>query len=399
MSLERDNSTASTTSVAQANWVGAWYAAPTQMIPANLSGRTLRQIVHLNAGGEQIRLRLSNRYGDAPVTLRSISMGQGVSSPLVRPDSRDVLFEGQAMVTLEPGQEIVSDPVVFRVEAMTNLAITFFLEQGESMTGHTNAQQTSYVTGVGNYTAVPAEAAFLVYPLMTSCWYLITGIDVLPTSNLNVVVAFGSSTTDGYGSTLNANKRWPDYLAHRLINAGGTRIMSVLNAGISGNQLTSSDVPQLAGTGMPRLLFGEAGNQRIVWDALTQPGATDLIVHIGSNDLRFDVSGETLISGLQQLVEQARTRYQKVFGTTILPGGYSPGQAAQRQIVNTWIREQGSQWFDEIFDFATPLRSPENDAVLNPAYDSGDGMHPNDEGYRLMAEAVDINLLTGSPER
>jgi lysophospholipase L1-like esterase len=369
------------------------------MIPVNVSGRTLRQIVHLSAGGEQIRLRLSNRYGDTPVTLRSISVGQAMSGPFVRPGSRDVLFEGQTMVTLEPGQEIVSDPIALRVEALTNLAITFFLEQGESMTGHTNAQQTSYVTGIGNYTAAPAEAAFLVYPLMTSCWYLITGIDVLPTYNLNAVVTFGSSATEGYGSTLNANNRWPDYLARRLMNAGEARIMSVLNAGIGGNQLTSSDVPQLLGTGMPHLIFGEAGNRRLAWDALTQPGATDLIVNIGANDLRLGVSGETLITGFQQLVEQARTRYQKVFGTTLLPGGFSPEQAAQRQIVNTWVREQGSQWFDAVFDFATPLRSSKNEAVLNPAYDSGDGMHPNDEGYRLMAEAVDINLLTGSSER
>lgn len=402
MSSERNDqvyqASMSATSASQSNWVGAWYAAPTQMLTANLSGRTFRQIVHLHAGGEQLRVRLSNRYGDASVTLRSVSVGRVLSGPVVQTSSKDVLFEGQTTVTLEPGQEITSDPVNLRVEALTNLAITFFLERGESITGHVGAQQTSYVAGVGNYTTVPAEVAFLVYPLMTASWWLISGIDVLPTSPLNAVVAFGSSTTDGFGSTRDANTRWPDYLARRLMDAGGTRIMSVLNAGIGGNQLTSSEVPQLVGTGMPRLLFGEAGSQRLAWDVLAQPGATDLIVHIGSNDLRLGVSGETVISGFQQLVKQARTRYQKVFSTTILPGGYSSEQAAQRQIVNTWIREQGSQWFDAIFDFATPLCSPENEAVLNLAYDSGDGIHPNDEGYRLMAEAVDIHQLTGSPD-
>ncbi len=247
------------TSAPQARWVGAWYAAPSQLLSANLSGRTLRQIVNLHAGGEQVRLRLSNRYGDAPVTLRSVSVGQALGGPVVGLGKKDVLFEGQTTVTLEPGQEMTSDPVALRVEALTNLAITFFLVQGESVTGHLSAQQTSYVTGMGDYTSVPAEAAFLFYNLMTtSCW-LITGIDVLPTSSLNAVVAFGSSVTDGFGSTLNANRRWPDYLARQLMDAGGTRFMSVLNAGISGNQLTSSEVPQLMGTGMPRLLLERLG--------------------------------------------------------------------------------------------------------------------------------------------
>jgi lysophospholipase L1-like esterase len=381
----------------QANWVGAWYAAPTRMISANLSGRTLRQIIHLHAGGKQVRLRLSNRYGDASITLASIRVGQVLNGPLMRSGEHVVRFEGHTTVTLEPGQEMVSDPVALEVEAFSDLAITFFLAQGESLTGHLGAQQTSSVSALGDVTAAPAEAMLFVYPLLTTSWWLLTGIDVLPSAPLNAVVAVGSSTTDGFGSTLNANRRWPDYLAYRLRDAGGTRFMSVLNAGIGGNQLTASELPLFAQAGMPQGLFGEAGNRRMEWDVLAQPGATDLIVHIGSNDLRCGVSAETLIEGFHFLVKQARTRYQKVFGTTILPGGYSPEQALQRQKVNSWMREQANQCFDAIFDFATPLRSPDDEAVLHPAYDSGDGIHPNDGGYRLMAQAVEISQLTGSP--
>ena len=172
--------------------------------------------------------------------------------------------------------------------------------------------------------------------------------------------------------------------------------MSVLNDGISGNQLTSSEIPKRAETGMLRFLFGEAGTQRLAWDAMEQPGAMDLIVHIGSNDLRFGVSGETLINAFQQVVSRARKTYKRVFGTTILPGGHSPEQEEERHLVNTWMLEQGNQWFDAVFDFAKPLCSPENEAVLNPTYDSGDGIHPNDRGYQLMAAAVDISQLTGS---
>lgn len=383
----------------QATWVRAWYAAPSPMVSANLRGRTLRQIVHLHAGGEQLRLRLSNRYGDTPVTLSSMSIGQVLQGPVLTSGVHIVRFEGQATLTLEPGQEMVSDPVALRVEAFSDLAITFVLTEGESLTVHWRAQQTSYVSGIGNATAVPAEATSFAYPLQTTSWWLITGIDVLPSSPLNAVVAFGSSTTDGVGSTLNANKRWPDVLARRLRDAGGTHFMSVINAGLSGNQLTSSERPQAREAGMPPLLFGQAGMQRLAWDVLGQPGATDLIVHIGSNDLRFGVGAARLIEAFQQLAGQARQSYQRVFGTTILPGGYPPTQVEQRHLVNTWLQEQGRQCFDAIFDFATPLASPDDEAMLHPAYDSGDGIHLNDEGYRLMAEAVDLSQLTGSPAR
>ena len=390
-----------------AHWVGAWYAAPSRMLQADLSGRTLRQIVHLHAGGEQLRLRLSNRYGDGPVTLASVSVGLVLQGPVVSGE-RAVCFAGQTKVTLEAGQEVVSDPVALRVEAFSNLAITFYVAQGESLTGHWTAQQTSYISGLGDVTAVPAEATFLAYPLLTASWWLISGIYVLPSAPLNAVVAFGSSTTDGFGSTLDANRRWPDYLARRLKDAGGTRFMPVINAGLSGNQLTSSELPQLEGAGessfipgmssFSPLMFGEAGRQRLDWDVLAQPGATDLIVHIGSNDLRFGVAGAALIEAFKQVVRQARQTYRRVFGTTILPGGYLAEQVEQRQLLNTWMSEQGNQWFDAVFDFATPLASPGDEALIHQAYDSGDGIHPNDEGYRLMAEAVDISLLSGSME-
>jgi len=380
------------------NWVAAWYAAPVRMLSAGLSGRTFRQQVHLHAGGSQVRVRLSNRYGDDAITLSSVSVENVNKNPLLVSQAHVVHFEGNPTVTLKPGQEIMSDPVTMQVDAFSNLTITFYLAQGEALTGHSGARQISSISGIADVTKMPREASFLAYPLLTASWWLISGVDVLPSHPLNAVVTFGSSTTDGYGSTPNENRRWPDYLARRLADAGEARFMSVINAGIDANQLTSSAIPIPPGLMIPPFLFGDAGLQRLNWDVLAQPGATDLIVHIGSNDLRLEIAGSTVIEGFQQLSQQVRKTYRKVFGTTILPGGYSASQAEQYQLVNTWIREQGHQWFDAVFDFASALASPDQKAVLNPLYDSGDGLHPNDEGYRVMADAVDISQLSGSPD-
>ena len=157
--------------------------------------------------------------------------------------------------------------------------------------------------------------------------------------------------------------------------------MAVVNAGLSGNQLTSSELSQTAG--LSRFFFGEAGIQRLAWDVLTQPGATDLIMNIGANDLRSDVPALKLINGYQEMTKEARKIYRRVFGTTVLPGGYLQEQAEQHRLVNAWIRGEGRiQCFDAVFDFAKSVSSEKDEAILQPAFDSGDGIHPNDEGYR-----------------
>ncbi|EED23203.1 conserved hypothetical protein [Talaromyces stipitatus ATCC 10500] len=366
------------------NWVSAWYAAPQEMPSASLEGRTLRQIAFLHAEGEQIRVHLSNRYGHGSVTLSSMSVGIVIQGPIVR-ESRPLRFAGKATLTLSPGQEV----------EFTNLAVTF-VTQGDCTTGHLTAQQTSYVSGRSDVSCCPSEFSWLAYPVQTSSYWLLSGVDVLPREPIKAIVAFGSSTTDGACSTLNANRLWTDYLALRLSVAGETCFMSVINASISGNTLTAIERPQDEYFAIPQFLFGEPGQVRLAWDACTHTGATDLIVNIGSNDLRLGVTADVLIEAYKQLVQLSRKSLRRIFGTTILPGGYTPEQAEQRRLVNQWLLDEGLQWLDAVFDLATPLRSLENEDILHAEFDSGDGVHPNDEGYRLMAEAIDISKLSGS---
>jgi lysophospholipase L1-like esterase len=378
-------------------WVAGWYAPPQRMLSAGLAGRQLRQLIHLNAGGQAIRLRLSNRYGNEPVTLTGVSVAKSIQGPLVGGHSVQLKFGGQTDLVLDPGAERTSDPVSMNVEAFTDLAITFRLKEGDAQTGHMISSQTSYISSAATL-QFPTELAFMEYPLSTNSWWLVTGIDVLPSKPMNAVVAFGSSTTDGAGSTPNTNGRWPDYLARRLKEAGELRYMAVVNAGLSGNQLTSSEnenLDQDSEFKMPKFVLGEAGLLRYNWDLASQSGATDLILHIGSNDLRAGVLAVTIVEGYKQIVESARRGYKKVFGTTILPGGYTPAQNERRKIINDWMSEKGNHLFDAVFDMASPLRALTDDAKLDPAYDSGDGIHPNNLGYKRMADAIDIAKLSG----
>lgn len=380
------------------SWVAGWYAAPQRMLSAGLAGRGLRQLVHLKASGQAIRLRLSNRYGNEPVTLADVFVARSIQGPMVSKHSVQLMFSGQTNVVLDAGAEVTSDPVSMDVEAFGVLAISFHLEKGDALTGHMISSQTSYISSVEPL-QLPTELSSMKYPLSTSSWWLITGIDVLSSTPLNAVVAFGSSTTDGAGSTPNTNGRWPDYLARRLKEAGGSRYMAVVNAGLSGNQLTSSDnqnFSQLGGIRIPDFMLGEAGLVRYEWDLASQSGATDLILHIGSNDLRAGVNAASIIEGFKQIVQNARMHYQKVFGTTILPGGYTEEQNEQRKIVNAWVYGEGSQLFDATFDMASTLPAQTDEAKLDPAYDSGDGIHPNNNGYERMANAIDIAKLSGS---
>ena len=378
-------------------WVTAWYAAPARMLAADIGGRTLRQIVHASAGGDRLRLHLSNRYGEHAVEVAFTSVARVLSGPFVEPDSVAVRFNGQDTLILHPGQDAISDPVAVEVEAFSDLAVTWFLAAGEPVTGHPYGLRSSHLSAMGDVTSASTPGGFLHFPLQVRSSWLLTGMDVAPQEPLNAVVAFGSSTTQGWGSTVDAQHTWPDWLSSRLSDAGGDRFMAVVNAGIGGNQLTTAQPPAFTASELPPFAMGERGELRLAWDALPRAGATDLIVNIGSNDLRNGITAATVIDAYHRLAADARTVFSRVFGSTIMPGNYPGRTGAERRLVNEWLREEGASCFDAVFEFATPLQAPDDEARLHHNFDSGDGTHPNDEGYRLVAEAVDISQLTGSP--
>jgi lysophospholipase L1-like esterase len=202
-----------------------------------------------------------------------------------------------------------------------------------------------------------------------------------------VVVAFGDSITDGTASTPGKDHRWPDRLAERLTAAQKGRAAGVDDAAISGNQVIA---------GGRIAIFGQSALTRFDRDVLSIPGATHVVVLEGVNDLGMSrATAEPLIAGYRQLIARAHAHGLKIFGATILPyegaAYFSPAGEAERQKINAWIRT--GKEFDGVIDLDAATRDPAKPTKLRADLQSGDWLHPNDAGYKVMGEAVDLSLF------
>lgn len=381
------------------HWVGSWATAPATPWPdmegfpgttISLDNQTLRQIVRLSLGGDQIRVRLSNTYGDAPVNIGDAQVALRENEATTSADSTfPITFAGNTSVSILPGALVLSDPIPLAVEPLQELAVSlYFPDPLEAATMHGFALQTNYISEPGDHTAAnefPVSAT-------TESSAFLTGIDVAATPESRAIVALGDSITEGFGSTSGAYGTWPDALANRLVVAGLPR--SVLNEGIGGNRLLS-DPPADFG-----LAMGEKAVARFDRDVLGQAGVEYLIVYMGINDIGMGMwdptqlrSSAELIAALNQIIERAHEHGITVIGGTITPyegaDYYSAEGEATRQEVNAWIRTSGA--FDEVVDFDAVVQDPAQPSRLLADYDSGDALHINDAGYIAMAEAINLD--------
>ncbi|HEY8583053.1 MAG TPA: GDSL-type esterase/lipase family protein [Capillimicrobium sp.] len=385
------------------HWVASWAAAPGSARVPGFEDQTLRMVVTPHLGGATLRLRLSNRFGSQPVTFDAVAVARrlGGAGPALEPGSgRRALFGGHARVTIAPGAERLSDPVALEHAALEPLAVSLSV-RGPSgpATEHLVGQQTSYLTPRGSGEAVDDEDGDEFTETTTARWFL-TAVDTLAPASTGALVAFGDSYTDGYlGSRsplapnlegVDADGRYPDALRRRLLTGVGAPALSVVNAGISGNRLLADGlIPQ----------HGPSALGRFASDALSQAGATQVLILGGANDLGARSATAPEITGaLAGLVAQARAA-----GLSPLLGTIPPARGAAsedygdvrydeaRREINAWIRAGGGA--DGIVDFDVALRDAADPTRLAARFDSGDGLHPNLDGLRAMAEAVSLAVL------
>ncbi|GGW70581.1 SGNH/GDSL hydrolase family protein [Streptomyces xantholiticus] len=371
-------------------WTAVWTAAPqapsTGFTPnwsqEGFSHQTVRQIVRVTAGGDRLRIRLSNAYGTSPLHLTGATVARSTRGAAVMEASvRHLTFGGRLSASVPARAERRSDPVEMAVGTLGSVAVTLhFAGTTGPATFHAQAWADTYRAD-GDHRADPSAAAFTG---VTQSWYYLCGVEV-DAGRTDGIVLFGDSITDGFGSTPGANRRWSDALAELTGRP-------VLNAGIGGNLVLNDSA-----------WYGERATARFHRDVLEQPGVSTVVVLEGLNDIGFSeapeeptykpaplVSAAQVVGGYRQLIRQAHSRGLRVVGATLLPLGGSDHWGAHSarvgKEINDWIRTSGE--FDAVVGLDRALADPADPDRLHPAFDHGDRLHPNDKGYQVMAEAL-----------
>jgi lysophospholipase L1-like esterase len=384
-------------------WVATWTASPEAGDTTQFSDQTVRNIIYTSVGGSEVQVRLSNTFGSAPLEVGATNLAVVLNgAELVPGTSHSVTFGGQTSVTIPAGQEVLSDPIHMLVPRLTELAVDLYLPAPTGpATYHQVSEQTTYVAA-GDQAGVAASTA---YTTTESSWYLVDGLDVLNPATPGTVVAFGDSITDSAHSQVGANGRWPNYLSRRVESVLGNRAPAVVDAGISGNRVLNSSS-----------CYGQSAEVRFQRDALSQPGVKAVILLEGVNDIGFSAEADSgcfapsdptitaaqIEGGYLQLIRMAHARGVKIYAGTLTPflgstslygGNYgTPSGEALRQSVNHWILT--SHAFDGVVNFASVTADPYDSGYYNPAYNSGDSLHPNDLGCEVMADAIPLGWLT-----
>jgi lysophospholipase L1-like esterase len=358
---------------------------------AHFTNQTLRQVVHASIGGSRVRVVLSNAYGTAPFTVGAGHIALRDKEGAIQPKSgRPLTFSGNSTMTIPANAVLYSDPVDLAVPPMADLAIDLYLpgttNTAAPVTMHVGSFQTTYVSDTGNHVG----KATLPGVATIQNWFLLSRVEVVAPDAGGAIVAFGDSITDGTRSTPDTNNRWPDHLARRLLSQAPALKMGILNAGIAGNRVLSEGA----------FAVGVNALARFDLNALSQSGVTHIIVLEGINDIgnarqNTTPSAEDVIAGHKQLIARAHSRGLKIYGATLTPfwgaAYYTDVGEAKRQAVNEWIRT--GKAYDAVIDFDKATRDPKDPKRLLAAFDSCDHLHPNDAGYKAMADAVDLGLF------
>jgi lysophospholipase L1-like esterase len=356
-------------------------------MPSNLEDQTVRMIVHTSLGGRRIRVNLSGAQGWPLVQVGSAHIAlHKTNGTIVPATDRAITFGGKPSFKILPGSLMVIDPIDLEIPPFSDLAVSlYFPHETGTPTDHRLGLHTTYISK-GNVTGQES----MPEPTTTFAYLWLASVDVLAPADAFTIVALGDSITDGFATTMDANRPWPALLAKRLRSPKGSPQISVVNQGISGNQVLRDGAGISALARFDRDVLSVAG---VRWVILLE-GINDINLR-GRTDGSDALTSDELIAGYRQIIERAHTHGIKVVGATLTPEEGVPTMSERgeqiRQAVNQWIRTSGQ--YDAVVDFDAVIRDPSHPVRMRPELDPGDHIHPNDKGNQAMADAFDLNLF------
>ncbi|WP_245428064.1 SGNH/GDSL hydrolase family protein [Roseiarcus fermentans] len=392
---------------AEAQWITTWAATPAPRwaeelpapfgAPETLGDQTLRQIARISVGGDQLRAVFSNEYGTRPMTIGKASVALSTGGSAVDPATlKPLTFGGSPSAVIPPGARLYSDPVDLATKPLSSVAVSLYLPKKTGVTSvHWDGAQTGYISGPGDETM----AADFKADSTTKSRLFLSQIQTNAKPDSTAIVFFGDSITDGACSTPDSNGRWPDHIAERLQKEGHPDV-AVVNEAYSGDRVLTNGM-------------GTNALSRFDMSVLGHPRVSTVVMMMGINDIGWpgkdaitpgdpEPSADDVIAGYKQIIDRAHEHGLRFVAVTLTPfvdtfkglptsGYYTPEKEQIREAVNAWIRSNKTA--DGLIDFDKIVEDPNNPKRINPAYDCGDHLHPNDAGYKAMAQAVDLNTL------
>jgi lysophospholipase L1-like esterase len=386
-----------------ARWVAAWATSQQTLGETQVTNATVRMIARVTIAGDAVRVRLDNTFGTEPLTVGRAFVGHRVRGALLaRGSNRPVTFNGRPDVSVPAKGDVWSDPVALKVFAQQDLAVSLHVS-GTNVrpSQHSGALVTSYrsADGSGDVSSDESDAPFK--QTTTSLWW-VKAIDVQSASSAGAIVAFGDSITDGTCSTLDAHDRWEDVLAFRLgehdammrqSRTSASPLKAVINEGIGGNTVLRE--------GLTPPPDSPSGLERLDRDVFSHHGVTDVVLFMGTNDIRRGATASAVIQGMTTIIQKVKAKGFKMIGATIIPrhnvaptptnSGWDSEKTRIRNEVNQWMRTKAG--FDHVLDFDQVVRDPDNTDLIFTPFNCGDGVHPSPLGYYHMGRAIDLTIF------
>ncbi|MET9992730.1 GDSL-type esterase/lipase family protein [Streptomyces mutabilis] len=386
-------------------WHTAWAQSQQGLATASLTDQTVRSIARLSQGGDAVRVRIQNQFGDVPLTVGRGAVAISDGGPATRPGTtRPLTFRGHSGVTVPAGGEVWSDPVSLATTPQTDLAVSLHVPGTARPGEHSVSWRRNYLTepGSGDHVKDTGAAAFT---RTTYATYLVSAVDVRNPRVRGTIVAYGSSVVDGAGSTdcgpgctpPGTDNRWTDVLARRIVRElPADRQLAVANAGVNGTT-ASAHCP-----GTPPSVAGLDAGARLERDVLALHGVTGVIFFYGTNDLQHGCTSQQVIAAHREVIARLRRAGIEVYVVPTTPRPlYTDQMNRYRWEIGAYARNQGScgGTCAGVIDFDHVIKDPVAPNNIDKRYDVGDGIHVNIAGHRAQAETISLPMLAASTRR